>query len=300
MSFETHVDRARTAADRLFNAFQGEGPGIFGTKDMPEDLMPRGTSQGSREHLLFLTFTVAIDYLRDASQLWRASLSAFENPATRFLFEPHRVTLMSHEDLMRWLKRLDISRKHGPDAETWHAVGSILSLHFGGDVLQLVKSCGLDATRILETIRQSDTRIRFLSGDKIGPLWVRMLHDNGCLPLANMDQLPIPVDVHVARATLAVGGIVGSGLIDPGELYRAIQDLWEEASAGKPYYALRLDEPLWQQSRLGCTSRSADSCPVAPGCLIADLCVRGRITFTDRGVDLDTAPLRPMFGPNKA
>ena len=300
MSLETHIDRARAVADRLFDAFQGDGPGIFGTKDMPEDLVPQGTSQGSREHLLFLTFTVAIDYLRDASQLWQASRLAFENPATRFLFEPHRVAPMSHEDLMHWLKRLDVSRKHGPDAETWHAVGSILSQQFGGDVLQLVASCDFDATCILRTIRQGATRVRFLSGDKIGPLWVRMLHDNGRLPLENMNRLPIPVDVHVARATLAVGGIIGAGLIDAGELYRAIQELWEQACAGKPYYALRLDEPLWQQSRLGCTNRSSDDCAAASGCLLVDLCARGRIAFTDRGVDLDTAPLRPMFTANKA
>ena len=300
MSFEAHVDRACTVADRLFNAFQGDGPGVFGTKDMPEDLVPQGTSQGSREHLLFLTFTVAIDYMRDASQLWHASRLAFENGVTRFLFEPNRVSLMSHEDLIRWLKHLDISRKHGPDAETWHVVGSVLSQHFGGDVLQLAESCDLDATGILRTIRQGATRIRFLSGDKIGPLWVRMLHDNGCLPLENMNVLPIPVDVHVARATLATGGIVGAGLVDAGELYRAIEDLWERACERKPYYALRLDEPLWQQSRLGCTNRSSDDCGAVNGCLIADLCVRGRIAFTDRGIDLDTAPLRPMFACNSA
>lgn len=297
MTLGTHVSRAVTVADRLFDAFQGGGPGIFATKDMPEDLVPPGTSQGSREHLLFLTFTVAIDYQRDASQLWRASRSAFESPVTRFLFEPRRVALMSHNDLIRWLKRLSISKKHGPDAETWHAVGSILQQHFGGDVLQLVESCEFDATQILKAIREGKTRIRFLSGDKIGPLWVRMLCDNGRLPLESMNRLPIPVDVHVARATLAVGGVVGTGLIDTAQLYPAIHALWAEACEGKPYYALRLDEPLWQQSRLGCTNRSPDNCPAAHRCVVADVCVQGRIAFTDRGVDLDTAALRPMLGP---
>jgi len=42
--------------------------------------------------------------------------------------------------------------------------------------------------------------------DKIGSLWLRMLRDNvGIKKLKNLDKVPIPVGIHVARATLAIG-----------------------------------------------------------------------------------------------
>jgi hypothetical protein len=293
---ESHVNRAAEAGRRLFHAFQGDGGGVFGTKEMPEDLPPRGAVQGSREHLLFLTFTVAIDYQRDAAQLWAASRAAFEAETTRYLYDPSVLARLSVQRIEAELRRLQVSRKHGPDALTWQTVGRVLHERFGGDPLELVKACGYDAPAVLETIRRPPTRIRFLAGDKIGPLWVRMLHDNGGVLLRRMNALPIPVDVHVARSTLAIGAVAGLGLVDPAALYPLVQETWARACEHAPFYALRLDEPLWQQSRLGCTNRSDTYCPMIEQCLVADLCVEGRIRFTEGGVELSTAGLRPMLG----
>lgn len=64
------AERAKQVAARLSEAFASGG--IFGTQAMPEDLAPEGVAVGSEAHLRFITLTVAIDYMRDADQLWRA------------------------------------------------------------------------------------------------------------------------------------------------------------------------------------------------------------------------------------
>jgi len=50
----------------------------------------------------------------------------------------------------------------------------------------------------------------YFSGDKIFPLWIRMLYDNVEIKLQNIDKIPIPVDVHIARATFTTGCLTGN------------------------------------------------------------------------------------------
>lgn len=60
-------------AKLLYTTFRSEG--IHGQSAMPEDLLPEGVARGSREHLLFITLTVAIDYQRDAVDQLPANVS---------------------------------------------------------------------------------------------------------------------------------------------------------------------------------------------------------------------------------
>jgi len=295
MTLVLHPERARLAGARLFEAFEGSGPGIFGTKEMPEDLLPSGVERGSEEHLRFITFTVSIDYMRDAVQLWRASREAFESDKARLIFDPTRVMGMAPDDLQSWLMNLSISRKHAPDAVTWHAVASVLESFFDGSVAELIQRCDYSAPSLLATIRRMPTKIRYLSGPKIGPLWVRMLRDNCDVAIKQMEALPIPVDVHVARATLAVGAIESDSSVPEAVLYQKIRDVWVDACKGTGFYPMQFDKALWQQSRLGCTYRSATTCSKGPECGVADMCVRGRIAFREGSVEVDTSPLQPMF-----
>lgn len=295
MTLVVDAQRALIAGSRLFEAFEGGGPGIFGTKEMPENLLPRNVEQGSEEHLRFITFTVSIDYMRDAADLWRASREAFENQATTFLFDPEAIQAMETEELQGWLTRLSISRKHDPDATTWQTVGTVLTLHYGGTVRGLIENCNSSAPELLTSIRRAPTRIRFLSGPKIGPLWCRMLRDNCGVALENMEQLPIPVDVHIARATLAIGAVQCDAPVSEAHLFQEIRAVWAKACDGTIYYPLQFDRALWQQSRLGCTNRSEDACPKMDECLVGDMCVKGRIAFGQNGtIDLETLPLRAM------
>lgn len=60
MALIADVARARTLADRLYRMFAVTGKGIHGQTTMLEGELPEGVSPDSLEHLLFVTFTVAI------------------------------------------------------------------------------------------------------------------------------------------------------------------------------------------------------------------------------------------------
>lgn len=86
-----HIDaaRARAVARQLLEAYAQVG--IFGTQTMPEDLVPPEVVPGSEEHLRFISLTVAIDYMRDADQLWNAARASYADAATSYLFLPEVV-----------------------------------------------------------------------------------------------------------------------------------------------------------------------------------------------------------------
>jgi hypothetical protein len=46
-----------------------------------------------------------------------------------------------------------------------------------------------------------------LMGEKIAPLWIRMLRDNIGIELSGHEDVPIPVDVHLLRASKTPVGV---------------------------------------------------------------------------------------------
>jgi endonuclease III len=123
-----------------------------------------------------------------------------------------------------------------------------------------------------------------------------MLRDNvGESRLLRLGRVPIPVDVHVARATFALGAVHGryAGPLD--QAYEAVRQAWFAGAKGlsahgRSMIALDVDEPLWHLSRLGCKNRdkATGQCPVAGRCEAKALCVRGRVIVDAKHVEIDT------------
>jgi hypothetical protein len=87
MTINLHPDRARRVVNALVQTWNSTG--VLGVRTMPEDIIPEGMEKSSPEHALFITLTVAIDYMRNADQLWAASRKTFSDPSTRYLFDPN-------------------------------------------------------------------------------------------------------------------------------------------------------------------------------------------------------------------
>lgn len=180
--------RGREVGRILYKAFMTPGVGIFGKTEMPEDAPPRGVTRGSLEHILVITLTVAIDYQRDAHELWRVARETHEDPATRFVFDPTLVVRKSRASLMSALRRHGLSRKHHRDAAFWHTVASTLLTKWQGNPRRFIEACSYDASIILDRLARDchdedgKARLDFpsLRGRKIAPLWVRMLTTSAC------------------------------------------------------------------------------------------------------------------------
>ena len=51
---------------------------------MPEYQLPRNLKAESREHALYLTYIISIDYMTDAEKLWSKARGAYELYPERF------------------------------------------------------------------------------------------------------------------------------------------------------------------------------------------------------------------------
>jgi hypothetical protein len=271
---------------------------------MPEDVRPDGVERGSLEHVLFITLTVAIDYQREANALWRSARTTYEDCQTRYLFEPRALHERAWREVRRDLQTHRLSKKFNADCNIWRTVGITFFKKWHGDPRNFLADCRWDAPTILERLR-SGTHLNngrpvpdfpFLRGNKIGPLWVRMLRDNVGLDVRNLESVPIPVDVHVARATLSLGLVRGRYEGSLEGLYQEIRQAWRESVKGlsvdgRAMIALDVDEPLWHLSKYGCTDRDRETgvCPHYVRCEMREFCVRGKVVVGGGRIAMDTA-----------
>jgi hypothetical protein len=71
-----------------------------------------------------------------------------------------------------------------------------------------------------------------LRGPKIAPMFLRFLRDWPGIELEDMDEIRIPVDVNVLRATLCAGVLRGS-YAGPAELpFADVRSIWHQATRG--------------------------------------------------------------------
>jgi hypothetical protein len=201
------------------------------------------------------------------------------------------------------LSKYGVSKKPQKDCDIWRTVAITFHKKWRGDPRDFLADCGWNAVTVLQRL-STDTHLvagrcrpdyPYLRGPKIGPLWLRMLNDNVGLSIQRLDEVPIPVDVHIARASLATG--IVQGRYDGGlsEIYERIRRAWAAAVVGlkvgeRPMRALDVDEPLWHLSKYGCTSRHPETgtCPKIGSCEARAFCVLGKVIIQGTRVTLDT------------
>ena len=72
VEFSVDDVKASKIAERLLDHFYNR-KGFFEYYSMPEYVLPRNLEEGTKEHALFLTYVISIDYMTDAEKLWRKS-----------------------------------------------------------------------------------------------------------------------------------------------------------------------------------------------------------------------------------
>jgi len=280
------AQRGSLVAEKLLQMYITTG--IFGNKAMPEDYPPQGVEIGSREHLLFLTLTVAIDYMRNADALWESARKTYEDPETRFVFFPEQlatVPLGQVKTIKSALTKYKLALRPNRDTNIWLTIALTIHNEWMDDPWNFLRAMKFDALKIVEHLKKNKAKYPNLNGEKIRSLWLRMLRDNAKINLKNLENIPIPVDVHIARATLNLGVIRGEfeGALD--DFRELVVTAWMESTkllrnSGKHIIALDLDRPLWHLSRNGCSFResvSPVSCPKFKKCPLKEYCTSGEI-----------------------
>lgn len=279
--------------------------GVLKDADVPESRPPADVKIGSYEHIMFITFTVSIDYMRDAAQLWDSARRTWEDEETRWVFYPDKVakrTMDMNEpaELVNALAKHKLSKRRDKDAKKiWGPVALSFNRLFEGDPRKLFADLSYDALEIYCQMCKRNSyhkHFPYLSGPKILPLWIRMLHTEAGIKFKNLDEVPLPMDIHVARSTITTGCLVGRFEGKFNDFAVKAQEAWREACQHTKYYPLQLDEPLWNLSRLGCSKRrdEEEECPRKHECRLADFCTANdpsaiiKINATKRNVSIRT------------
>lgn len=267
--------KAIKIASRLYNQFYTR-QGFFTDYSMPEYVLPGNLKDGSREHALFLTYVISIDYMTDAVKLWKKSRGAYELYPDRFT--PEQLLKVSPKTVETFVRNLG-ARFGSTAARIWTNISRVLADKYSGDPRNLTT----EALTIQE-IKKRLNEFPSLRGPKLSNFYIRAMGETGLLKVKNLEELDIPVDKQVARFTMYTGVLkllseqfVGCAQEQP--LRGLIEEAWRHAAKTLGTAPWKLDEPIWTVGSKLCSERKCGQCPVE------DLCDKTKgITFKENTV----------------
>lgn len=259
-------NRAKKAIKKLHDKFYN-GEGIFGIKNNEDVLSVLGIKRGSEKHLVWITLLSALDYSRNANKLWEAGKEIYADENKRWIFDIKNPNIKNYEKIKKELttpakdKELKIAQRTNKDPKVWQIITNSINEIMEGSITNFVtKGCNNDA-RILyfEIKNKYNKQFPYLSGNKILPMWIRLIHKYCNLNLENINEIPLPVDTHVARATHNLCSEINKEYKINDELREKINLFWEDIANDLNLEKLEFDELFFFLSKEGC-SKSPKKC----------------------------------------
>ena len=247
---------------------------------MPEYQLPRNLRAGSREHALYLTYIISIDYMTDAEKLWSKARGAYELHPERFT--PEKILAVSERTLQAFLRGIG-ARFGSYAAKTWKKISKILMEKYDGDPRNIAAQ-----PLTIEEIKEKLIDFPYLRGAKLANFYIRAMGEAGLFKVKDLDELDIPVDKQIARFTIYTGVLKlrsgkFQGCANDDPLRSLIQEAWRRAAKTVGTAPWRLDEPMWNIGSKLCTYRKCKQCP------IESLCNKTRgITFKENIIIWET------------
>ncbi len=216
---------------------------------MPEDVHPDLPS-GGKELLHYLTLGMCLNYQRNAFALWIACTKTFEDPETKWVFDPSLVDQAQTEQLRPALLRHKVALQPNKHVENWQRVSRGIIAHGNGDMRQILAAQNHDIERIREFVQSNRGSFPYLAGNKICNYWLYVLTQYTDLPLTNRAALSVAPDTHVIQASVRLG------LITQSEFERAdvavlVAQRWQDVLADTDLVPIDIHTPLWLWSRGG-------------------------------------------------
>lgn len=228
-------------------------------------------------YLNYITFTSSIDYQKniEANVLWRTAKKWVQEYP--WLFKPKELLSRKTDQIIEHFRRIR-ERSGGvfrvQDIGIWLYIADALQ-EYEGKTRKLLESFDFDALRIFRAFRgRLKKRFPFLSGDKILPMWLKILEEDGDVPLKNMHGLPLPVDKNVAEVTYnLILKRKFDGNVDT-KVKSTVRIIWKQIADKINCPVIRFDTPLWiLGGNKGCSGRQSrggecNSCPVKFYCYL--------------------------------
>jgi endonuclease III len=277
MNVTVDMERARLVVDKVNRAFKSRQGLLSETDDLVENQIPEGVEQLSKDHALFLFYTVANDHGVKSYRMYARAKELFHK--RREVFNPFWIVENfqgADDSILTELTGEQIGARYPRQAaRTWYLNSNKLIKEYNGDPRELFHS----ASNARELIKKIKSFRGY--GPKIGGMLLRATVGLGFADVTGIEEVLVPVDIHDSRISFFTEILkpkekVQDARIDYYAYVTQVQRILLDSCNHLGIKWLDTDRALWLIGSRGCVNRRCKACP------INNLCTVGKTVLADQ------------------
>ena len=123
----------------------------LGGEIMPEDANPH-LELSSKENYLYYTLPMALNYQRNSYTLWEAALKTYNDPETKFIFNPKECLDHEFNEVQRALTKYKVALQKDKQTQIWLSLCQTFVELYDGDIRKLFIDLDDDVNKIRDFI----------------------------------------------------------------------------------------------------------------------------------------------------
>jgi len=295
MNLIINQKRAEMVVQRLYAAFSQRQGLLSELENLVENQIPEGVFPLSREHSLFLFFTVFNDHGMKSVRLYSLAKKLFHLQPE--IFDPARVlatfTGPEDPDLLAATGRYLSVRYPKVTAANWYVNSKRLCDLYAADPRNLFSSTA-KAAELLDGI----TQFRGY-GPKTGGMLLRAVIGLGFAKVTGLEEVLLPVDIHDSRISFLTGMIRAGDkrTVSPADYYRhvpQIQRMLLDTCNTLGLSWLNVDRALWIIGSRGCVDTRCQLCPISDFCRLGQKTLKSQICRQGAPARLSCSNVEPV------
>ena len=217
----------------------------LGGEIMPEDANPH------LENYLYYTLPMALNYQRNSYTLWEAALKTYNDPETKFIFNPKECLDHEFNEVQRALTKYKVALQKDKQTQIWLSLCQTFVELYDGDIRKLFIDLDDDVNKIRDFIQKENRKkFPYLAGTKICNYWLYVIYQYTDKRYKNIEDLTVAPDTHVCKATYKLG-LITEEEFNSSNVQLITIERWQELFQGTKYCPIDIHTPLWLWSRNG-------------------------------------------------
>ncbi|MCI8461310.1 MAG: hypothetical protein HFE81_07915 [Bacilli bacterium] len=222
----------------------------LGGEIMPEDANPH-LELSSKENYLYYTLPMALNYQRNSYTLWEAALKTYNDPETKFIFNPKECLDHEFNEVQRALTKYKVALQKDKQTQIWLSLCQTFVELYDGDIRKLFIDLDDDVNKIRDFIQKENRKkFPYLAGTKICNYWLYVIYQYTDKRYKNIEDLTVAPDTHVCKATYKLG-LITEEEFNSSNVQLITIERWQELFQGTKYCPIDIHTPLWLWSRNG-------------------------------------------------
>ena len=262
------MERAKLVVYTVHNAFRNKEGLLSETNDLVENQIPDGAEHLSKEHILFLFYTVANDHGVKSFRMYARAKELFSKHPN--VFDPFWIiknfSSATDSELVKLIGEHIGARYPHEATKNWYLSSLKLVEEYNGDPRELFRSTS-DARVLIKRIKAFRGY-----GPKIGGMLLRAAIGLGFADVNGLEDVLVPVDIHDSRISFFTEILKPEenieGKIDYYAYVKKVQEILLNSCNFFEINWLDVDRALWLIGSRGCVEKRCMECPLNNICIV--------------------------------